>query len=60
MNKFKINVDAAIIEDTSKYECCWVARHSAGHPAEVQTFCKQGLLRPVVAEMLDIEAALVG
>lgn len=54
----KINVDAAIFEDSGKYCLSMVARDSAGHLVAAVAKCRIGRVAPELAEALGIKEAL--
>lgn len=54
----KVNVDAAIFEETGRYSYVCVARNSAGSVVEAISMCKDGRREAEVAEALGVKEAL--
>lgn len=56
--RLKVNVDAAIFSDSSRYSFSLVARDHAGRLIEARSSCKQGTIDPTVAEAIAVKEAL--
>lgn len=57
-NTIKINVDAAIFEESTRYGYAWVARNSEGSLVEAKVIGKHGRVNPEVAEIIGVKEAL--
>uniref|UniRef100_A0A803QFT1 Reverse transcriptase domain-containing protein n=1 Tax=Cannabis sativa TaxID=3483 RepID=A0A803QFT1_CANSA len=57
-NTIKINTDVAIFESTTRYSYSCVARDHAGRLVEAQASCRQGAVKPEIAEAVGILEAL--
>uniref|UniRef100_A0A803NFH5 RNase H type-1 domain-containing protein n=1 Tax=Cannabis sativa TaxID=3483 RepID=A0A803NFH5_CANSA len=57
-NTIKINMDATIFESTTRYSYSCVARDHAGRLVEARASCRQGAVKPEIAEAVGILEAL--
>lgn len=58
LDKIKINTDAAIFEDSSRFSYAMVVRSNTGEFVEARSRCTQGRVAPELAKAMGIREAL--